>query len=171
MLTALQASVETAEASWTKKYEEAVSGKSATQTEMASLKTKNSELQGELAALKLVEKEVDRLRQQLEGEMTSKQELAVRCTELQQLLTLAQQDRAQHKTQEVCQPLANGNSEQAGCEANPLASPGCEDEASLTSLDSSVSEPPSSEAKKKKSKKSKVPTGPCRSYRAVFGRK
>jgi len=52
------------------------------------------------------------LKLQLEGEVSSKQELAVRCTELQQLLTLAQQDRAQHKIQEACQPLANGSGEQ-----------------------------------------------------------
>jgi hypothetical protein len=43
--------------------------------------------------------------------------------------------------------------EQAGSDVSPLASPACEDQASLTSLDSSQSE---SSAKKKKSKKSKV---------------
>lgn len=112
MLNTLQASVESAESNWEKKYQEAVSGSSATQSELEGLRAKNAALHKELEALKLAEKELCELKVQVEEERKSRQELAVRCTELQQIASLAQQQITAHKLEAQQEPLSNGSGDQ-----------------------------------------------------------
>lgn len=102
MLTTLQSSVEGAELEWKKKLETSQSECSDLKKKVGDMESKNSELLAKL-------KDTCSLSEQLTAEKSSKDQLAKKCSELQQLLALGEKQLKLANSQE--EVLTNGGGE------------------------------------------------------------
>jgi len=102
MLTTLQSSVEGAELEWIKKLETSQSECSDLKKKVGEMESKNSELLAKL-------KDTCNLSEQLTAEKSSKDQLAKKCSELQQLLALGEKQLKLANSQE--EVLTNGGGE------------------------------------------------------------
>lgn len=90
MLTSLQASVESTESEWKKKLALAERQNVENKQELQNLRYQNVELQNSVDSFNQIVQDLESKKSELESEKLSKEQLALKCTELQELLVAGQ---------------------------------------------------------------------------------
>jgi len=110
MLTNLESSVKSAEGEWKKKLETTESGCKKFKEALDQSTATNAELQNQIDALNNKIKDLECVKNELESEKSSKDVLAKKCAELQQMVAAGQQHINNHTNNDV---VSNGTSSEA----------------------------------------------------------
>jgi len=110
MLTNLESSVKSAEGEWKKKLETVESGCKQYKESLDQLTVTNQQLQSQIDKLNSKIKDLEEVKSELQSEKSSKDILAKKCAELQQLVAAGQQHINNHTNSEA---VPNGTSDEA----------------------------------------------------------